>query len=312
LSGRDGLTTSFSISDTKGNTWKQLYTTLQSGGITVSAWYAEGVAAGANTITVTALHSIAGSGVISIAIAEYSGIQAAASLDAFAFGGNSSVTITTATDTDLVIFSTSAAASGGPKVTVAPWISRFNSPDLIIQDQLIATPGTIVTVVNATSPAVTNGEPRALAAFKPSRFLPAGFLPGWYTFIQNTGTGTFSVKSTALIDGSSNPVSLGPNQGILVVFDGTNWFTERGSGGIIIQRAGISLPPEPKLNFSASFTVTDNPGNGSTDVDVIPGLTVAMKINGIGVAADKEVDIKGVKDFAVVWGVAINSVSDGG
>ncbi len=312
LSGRDGLTTTFTVSDTKGNRWKQLYTTLQSGGIAVSAWYAEGVVAGANTITITAIHTIAGSGVISVAIAEYSGIHASNALDAFSFGGNSSVAITPATSNDLVIFSTSAAASGGPKVAVAPWISRYNSTDLIIQDQIVSTPGTLITVINATSPAVTNGEPRALAAFKPRGFLANGFSAGWYTYIQNVGTGTLLLQSTSLIDNSLNSVSIGPGQGLLVVYDGTKWFTERGITLLQVQRAGVSQPQESKLNFSSSFTVTDNPGNGSTDVDVIPGLVIAMKINGIGVAADKEVDIKGLKDFAVVWGVSVNGVSDGG
>lgn len=51
---------------------------------------------------------------------------------------------------------------------------------------------------------------------------------GWFTYIQNRGTGTFSVESGVNIDGSPTPISLGPNQGVLVVFDGFNWWTERG------------------------------------------------------------------------------------
>ncbi len=56
----------------------------------------------------------------------------------------------------------------------------------------------------------------------------AGFFAGWYTFIQNTGTGIFNVISTANIDGAFQSVSVGPNQGLMVVYDGSSWFTERG------------------------------------------------------------------------------------
>ena len=58
-----------------------------------------------------------------------------------------------------------------------------------------------------------------------------GFTPGWYCYIQNTGSGSFSVTSDVNIDGSASPVSLGSGSGLIVAFDGTNWFTERGEGG---------------------------------------------------------------------------------
>jgi len=58
----------------------------------------------------------------------------------------------------------------------------------------------------------------------PSQSFPAG----WFTYIQNTGTGTFTLSSDVSIDGSASNVSIGPSQGLLVVFDGFNWYTERG------------------------------------------------------------------------------------
>ena len=69
-----------------------------------------------------------------------------------------------------------------------------------------------------------------------------GFTPGWYCYIQNTGSGSFSVTSDVNIDGSASPVSLGSGSGLIVAFDGTNWFTERGeaaAAGEARSRLGI-------------------------------------------------------------------------
>lgn len=51
------------------------------------------------------------------------------------------------------------------------------------------------------------------------------------------------------------------------------WFTTLGQlfSNIFnqtIQSSGVALPQETALNFSADFTITDNPKNGSTDVSL--------------------------------------------
>lgn len=43
--------------------------------------------------------------------------------------------------------------------------------------------------------------------------------------------------------------------------------------GKVIQNALVNLPMRKILNFSSAFTVTDNVGNGSTDVGFIGGVT---------------------------------------
>jgi hypothetical protein len=228
-SARSFTNTTFTVTDTNGNMWTALYNSVGDlGNTTQAAFYAEGVVAGSNTITVTAVHGAGGAAEIDISVAEYQGIKPSGSLDAFSEGGNTSVNITTVTANDLVIFS-AAGASGGAHATQAPWTSRYNDGFQIIQDQIVATPGTLVNCVGANSPEVTNGDPRALAAFKPSIPLSAtGFTPCWFTYIENIGTGTFILQSNALIDNSGSSVTIGPNQGLMVVYDGTNWFTERG------------------------------------------------------------------------------------
>jgi hypothetical protein len=92
--------------------------------------------------------------------------------------------------------------------------------------------------------------------------IQSGFPAGWYCYLQNTGSGTFTVQSTALIDGSSSPITLGPNQGTIVAFDGTNWFTERGMGGgtpvvypLSIADGGTGTST-PALIAGANITIT--------------------------------------------------------
>jgi hypothetical protein len=314
-SQRAAANTTFAVSDSNNNVWRQL-AFITDPGLTASAvWYAEGVKPGANAITVVAVHGSGGASGTTLSIVEYSGIKTLNSLDTTSFGGNTSVAVVTITPNDLVVFG-APGALGGAHASAAPWTGRYNDGFQIIQDQIVTASQTMVSVINATTPNLNNGDGRVLAAFKPAGFLPDGFLAGWYTYIQNTGTGTFLLRSTALIDNSSSPVTIGPASGLIVVYDGTNWFTERGIQPSlfyqIVQSAGVSLPQEPKLNFSSSFTVVDNPGNGSSDVSIIPAIPVAMRVNGIGVATDKEVDINGVKDFAAAWGVKINGTLDGG
>jgi hypothetical protein len=100
----------------------------------------------------------------------------------------------------------------------------------------------------------------------------AALATDFFTYVENTGTGNFTVESSAQIDGSSNSILLGPNSGMLFVFDGMNWFTVRGAGGsgggLSLQQDGVALPTEPKLNFISPVTGADDPGNTSTDLSV--------------------------------------------
>lgn len=92
-------------------------------------------------------------------------------------------------------------------------------------------------------------------------------------YIENTGSGTFTLVSTAPIDGTNanGAVTIGQNQGMLLLWDAASqaWYTERGlgsGGALTIQQDGSALPAEKALNFLNPLTATDNPGNTSTDV----------------------------------------------
>lgn len=56
----------------------------------------------------------------------------------------------------------------------------------------------------------------------------AGFPFGWSTFMENIGAGTVTITpTTSTIDGAAS-LTLTTDQGILIVSDGTNYFTVRG------------------------------------------------------------------------------------
>ena len=64
---------------------------------------------------------------------------------------------------------------------------------------------------------------------------------GWYCYIENTGTGVFTLQSSANIDGVNQAITLQPNTGVLVVSDGIRYWTERGTGASPILKHGGSL-----------------------------------------------------------------------
>lgn len=57
-----------------------------------------------------------------------------------------------------------------------------------------------------------------------------GFPKCWFTYIENTGSGSFTLTSLAKIDTRDDDLVIGPNQGVLLATDGFDWFTERGMG----------------------------------------------------------------------------------
>lgn len=93
-------------------------------------------------------------------------------------------------------------------------------------------------------------------------------------YLENTGTGSFNLVSSAPIDGSTTTsVVVGKNQGLLLLWDATTqaWYTERGmSGGtgLTIQQDGTNKPVEPNLNFLNPLTATDTPGTQSTNIEI--------------------------------------------
>lgn len=121
-----------------------------------------------------------------------------------------------------------------------------------------ASSGKLVTLTNASAIAI------ALDSTVPTDFLCWAKMTG-------AGAGTFTPTAGATINGAANfPLAAGQN--CLLFWTGVTWWALTGGSGSAfyqtMQQAGTSKPQEAKLNFLAPITVTDNPGNGSSDVAV--------------------------------------------
>lgn len=121
--------------------------------------------------------------------------------------------------------------------------------------------GKVISVSNASAQNVT---------------LPAAApFSGWYVDIQNTGAGTWTVSRNGLnIDGGTTNPTLQTGQGIRIVSDASNYFTQRGSGmtpSSVDTKTNLTLDAEGTGNvatrpFYISFSpacnnATDGPGS---------------------------------------------------
>lgn len=107
--------------------------------------------------------------------------------------------------------------------------------------QKVAAGSTTVTVNLVTPVGFANGGISATAYeinLGTATPIPSGFPAGWFCYLENSAQTTpsasapvFTVTSPAEIDGIFQTIPLGPNEGVIVAFDGTNWWTERGAGG---------------------------------------------------------------------------------
>lgn len=103
----------------------------------------------------------------------------------------------------------------------------------------------LVNVQTGTSYAFVTGDRAKLVTI--SNALPVAvslpqagvnFPAGWYVDIENTGVGTGTITpTTSTIDGAAT-ASIATNQGMRIWSDGTNYFTQRGTGGAAVGVSG--------------------------------------------------------------------------
>jgi hypothetical protein len=78
---------------------------------------------------------------------------------------------------------------------------------------------------------VTFDNASAISATLPQAGSGGNFGSGWWTESENLGAGTVTITpTTSTIDGAST-ITLTTNQGVQIVSDGVNYFTQRGMGG---------------------------------------------------------------------------------
>lgn len=136
--------------------------------------------------------------------------------------------------------------------------------------------GTTYTVVDGDcGKIITHSNASAIAVTLPNA-AGAGFDAGWFTDVQNLGSGTVTITpTTSTIDGAATLVLLA-GQGSRIVSDGTNYFTQRGIAWHTVGTAGVSCSDSgnittcsadssvaSKANIQNGSILTCNPSSGS-------------------------------------------------
>lgn len=111
---------------------------------------------------------------------------------------------------------------------------------------------------------------------------------------------------------------------VLGVGNGGTGLTDPGASGDVLTSNGTAWVAAPAVNslnaefgavtlesLDSSITIT-TPTATTINLQATAGLAAVVKINGVGVATDKQFFLNGVTDGATVWGVSINGTPDGG
>ena len=213
---RGGLSNSqvFTVKDSNANTYKQAKQIGSSGSqVTSAIYYAENIAGGSNTITVT----MTVSGPLRIAILEYSGVATSNSLDATVAASTTSTSpnsssLTTSVSGDLLLGEVATADSvtftGGAGFTVRDFVPAEPNTKLITEDQIQATAGTAAATATLNP---SSNWAALLAAFKPAGGVagsPASITASAGTPQSATVGTSFGIQLQATVkDSFNNPVN---------------------------------------------------------------------------------------------------------
>jgi hypothetical protein len=123
-------------------------------------------------------------------------------------------------------------ASASDTLTLESYIVEIMDPDAVPQlpEYVNAQTGTTYTYVAGDwGRLVTHTNAAAIAGTLPQA--SATFPHGWWMDVQNRGAGTLTITpTTSTVDGAAS-LALTTGQGVRIVSDGTNYFTQRGVGG---------------------------------------------------------------------------------
>jgi len=212
----------FTVSDSRNNVYRKAFQFNESLDPTsVALYYAENVAGGSNTVTVS--DTLAG-GTLRFSIFEYSGVATTGSLDGTPLNAEGraiaiaspSITTTTAGDLILGVIATSdgATVTAGGAFTVQDVVPAAPNSKLAVQDLKQAAAG----AVSATA-TILSSQPwsAAVAAFRP---VPTGPPPPADLTIAKSHAGSFiQGQSGATYTLTAANIAAGPTAGSVIVSD---------------------------------------------------------------------------------------------
>jgi len=258
---RGGLSNSqvFTVKDSNSNAYKQAVQLGSSGSAVTSAiYYAENIAGGANTVTVT----MTVSGPWRVAILEYSGVALSNSLDAVVAASATSTSpnsgnLTTTTNGDLLLGEVATADSttftGGAGFTIRDFVPAEPGTKLIDEDQIQATAG-IASAAATLNP--SSNWAALLAAFKPAGGVagtPASITATAGTPQSATVNTAFGIQFQATVkDSFNNPVS-----------GATVTFTAPGSGASGTFAGGVATATTNASGVAIAAVFTGNTTAGA-------------------------------------------------
>jgi hypothetical protein len=283
----------FSVSDSRGNTYRQAVLFNQTMdapiGDTFAIYYAENIAGGSNTVTVS--ESISGN-TLRFAIFEYSGVATSGSLDTASVAasqGNgtaaSSGNATTAAGNlvlGMVMTSQESTYTAGNGFTIEEIVPAAPNTKFIVEDRIQPTTGALAATATFSP---SNSWGAAVVAFKAA--LGGGTSPG----ITNLNPSSGPVASQVVITGTNFGSSQGSST---VTFNGTPtapasiWTPTSitvlvpaiatGSATVVVTVGGI---PSNSANFAvtgpASIAVTITPVRGGLTLAQFLPVTAAVQ-----------------------------------
>jgi len=292
----------FAVTDSRGNTYRkaiQFNETIDS--TTLGIFYAENIAGGANTITVSDTIS----GTLRFAILEYSGVAMANSLDGAAAAAqgtsaspNSGI-VTTIASGDLVLaeISTANAANftAGSGYLARDFVPAEPNTKLLVEDQIQSVAGNISA---SASLGASDNWGAAVAAFKSAAgsggsgpsitsLSPTSGVVGTTVTISGANFGSPQGSSTVTFNGiTATPMNWAPTTIMVPVPAGAS------TGNVVVTVAGLASNPvsfavfvPPSIN-----SVTPNSGSIGTSVTIAganfgtPQGSSTVTFNGVAAA----------------------------
>jgi centrosomal CEP192-like protein len=264
----------FMVTDSRGNTYHkavQINVSLDTpNGDTVAIYYAENIASGANTITVS--DTILGS--MRFAIFEYSGVATANSLDVAAAAQGTGVSVnsgnaTTAANGDLlygaIMAANAASFTAGNGYKIEETVPAEPNTKLIVEDQMQVTAGT---ASDNASLGTSDVWAAVLAAFQPASGVlapPAASLSSTNIAFGNQAIGATSNAPAVMLTNTGGSTLIISSIGISGPNSGD--FAETNNCGSLLARKAnctinVSFTPTALGFRNAAVTIADNaPGN---------------------------------------------------